>query len=146
MFTNNVDLDEMQHSAAFYLGLHCLQNISFRGCILLHSIWVFTVCKISLLGVSWIQRVNALQNMLSNFSCFCCRPLIFFKLNFWKTLSSFLWDVGSKLWDVRNAKNEAGHHNTDVWSKLWDVRNAKNEAGHHNTDVWSKLWEVRNAK
>ena len=25
-FTNSVDPDEMQHYAAFHLGLHCLQN------------------------------------------------------------------------------------------------------------------------
>ena len=30
-FTNSVDPDEMQHDAAFHLGLHCLQNYSFRG-------------------------------------------------------------------------------------------------------------------
>ena len=30
-FTNSVDRDEMQHYVAFYLGLHCLQNYSFRG-------------------------------------------------------------------------------------------------------------------
>ena len=31
LFTNRVDPDEMQHYAAFYLGLHCLQKYSFRG-------------------------------------------------------------------------------------------------------------------
>ena len=30
-FTNSVDPDEMQHYAAFHLGLHCLKNYSFRG-------------------------------------------------------------------------------------------------------------------
>ena len=30
-FSNSVDPDEMQHFAAFHLGLHCLQNWSFRG-------------------------------------------------------------------------------------------------------------------
>ena len=30
-FTNSVDLDEMQHYAAFHLGLHCLQRYWFRG-------------------------------------------------------------------------------------------------------------------
>ena len=30
-FTNSVDPDEMQHYAAFHLGLHCLQKYSFRG-------------------------------------------------------------------------------------------------------------------
>ena len=32
-FTNSVDSDEMQHNAAFHLGLHCLQKYmySFRG-------------------------------------------------------------------------------------------------------------------
>ena len=30
-FTNSVDPDEMQHYAAFCLGLHCLQQYSFRG-------------------------------------------------------------------------------------------------------------------
>ena len=29
--TNSVDPDEMQHYAAFHLGLHCLQRYSFRG-------------------------------------------------------------------------------------------------------------------
>ena len=29
-FTNSVDPDEMQHYAAFYLGLYCLQKYSFR--------------------------------------------------------------------------------------------------------------------
>ena len=27
----SVDPDEMQHFAAFHLGLHCLQKYSFRG-------------------------------------------------------------------------------------------------------------------
>ena len=31
LFTNSVDPDEMQHYAAFHLGLHCLQKYSFRG-------------------------------------------------------------------------------------------------------------------
>ena len=30
-FTNRVDPDEMQHHAAFNLGLHCLQKYSFKG-------------------------------------------------------------------------------------------------------------------
>ena len=30
-FTNSVDPDEMQHFAAFHLGLPCLQKYSFRG-------------------------------------------------------------------------------------------------------------------
>ena len=30
-FSNSVDPDEMQHYAAFHLGLHCLQKYSFRG-------------------------------------------------------------------------------------------------------------------
>ena len=30
-FTNSADSDEMQHYAAFHLGLHCLQKYSFRG-------------------------------------------------------------------------------------------------------------------
>ena len=30
-FTNSVDPDEMQHFAAFHLGLQCLQKYSFRG-------------------------------------------------------------------------------------------------------------------
>ena len=29
--TKSVDPDEMQHCTAFHLGLHCLQNYSFRG-------------------------------------------------------------------------------------------------------------------
>ena len=29
--TNSEDSDEMQHHAAFHLGLHCLQKYSFRG-------------------------------------------------------------------------------------------------------------------
>ena len=31
MYTYSVDPDEMQHYAAFHLGLHCLQKYSFRG-------------------------------------------------------------------------------------------------------------------
>ena len=30
-FINSVYPDEMQHGAAFHLGLHCLQKYSFRG-------------------------------------------------------------------------------------------------------------------
>ena len=30
-FSNSVDPDEMQHCAAFHLGLHCLQKYLFRG-------------------------------------------------------------------------------------------------------------------
>ena len=40
-FTNSVDSDEMQHYAAFHLGLHCLQSTHF--------------------GVSGIQRVNTFR-------------------------------------------------------------------------------------
>ena len=29
-FTNSEDPDELQHCAAFHLGLHCLQKYSFR--------------------------------------------------------------------------------------------------------------------
>ena len=29
-FTNSVDPDEMQHYAAFHMGLHCLQKYLFR--------------------------------------------------------------------------------------------------------------------
>ena len=29
--TNSVELDEMQHYAAFHQGLYCLQKYSFRG-------------------------------------------------------------------------------------------------------------------
>ena len=29
-FANSVDPDEMQHNAAFHLGIHCLQKYSFR--------------------------------------------------------------------------------------------------------------------
>ena len=32
-FTNSVDPDEMQHNAAFHLGLYCLQKYSFRGIV-----------------------------------------------------------------------------------------------------------------
>ena len=31
VLTNSADPDEMQHSAAFHLGLHCLQKYPFRG-------------------------------------------------------------------------------------------------------------------
>ena len=27
----SVDSDEMQHNAAFHLGIHCLQKCSFKG-------------------------------------------------------------------------------------------------------------------
>ena len=30
-FTHSVDPDEMQHYAAFHMGLHCLQKYLFRG-------------------------------------------------------------------------------------------------------------------
>ena len=30
-FTNSVDPDEMQHCAAFHLGLHCLKKYLFSG-------------------------------------------------------------------------------------------------------------------
>ena len=32
-FTKGVDLDEMQHSAAFHLGIHCLQMYSLISLI-----------------------------------------------------------------------------------------------------------------
>ena len=47
-FTNSVDPDEMQHYAAFHLGLHCLQK--------------------SHLGVCRIQRVNIKHFRLSHVS------------------------------------------------------------------------------
>ena len=31
IITNSVDPDEMQHYAAFHLGLHCLTKYPFRG-------------------------------------------------------------------------------------------------------------------
>ena len=31
LIANSVDLDEMQHHAAFHLGLHCLPKYLFRG-------------------------------------------------------------------------------------------------------------------
>ena len=31
ILANNVDPDEMQHYAAFHLGLHCLRKYPFRG-------------------------------------------------------------------------------------------------------------------
>ena len=39
-FSNSVDLDEMQHNAAFYLGLHSLQKCSFRGFPNTKGYWV----------------------------------------------------------------------------------------------------------
>ena len=30
-YANSVDPDEMQHDAAFHLGLHCLQKYSIKG-------------------------------------------------------------------------------------------------------------------
>ena len=36
-FTNSVDPDEMQHYAAFHLGLHCLPNYPF---------WDFSYTKV----------------------------------------------------------------------------------------------------
>ena len=32
-FTNSADPDEMQHYAAFHLGLHCLQKVLIEGCL-----------------------------------------------------------------------------------------------------------------
>ena len=31
VLANSVDADEMQHYAAFHLGLHCLPEYTFRG-------------------------------------------------------------------------------------------------------------------
>ena len=31
IFPNSTDIDEMQHHAAFYLGLHCLPKFQFMG-------------------------------------------------------------------------------------------------------------------
>ena len=31
ILANSADTDEMQHNAAFHLGLHCLSNYPFRG-------------------------------------------------------------------------------------------------------------------
>ena len=60
-FTNSVDTDEMQHYAAFHLGLHCLQKYSFRG---------FPEYK----GLN-----NDLTHcMLGNFSCFYVVCYFFF--------------------------------------------------------------------
>ena len=42
-FKNSVDSDEMQHYAAFHLGIHCLQKYSYRS---------------TRLGVLRIQRLN----------------------------------------------------------------------------------------
>ena len=32
ILVNSADPDEMQHYAAFHLGLHCLPKYTFRGC------------------------------------------------------------------------------------------------------------------
>ena len=57
-FTNSVsvDPDEMQHDAAYHLGLHCLQNIR--------------------LGVSRIQRAKHMLITLSTSLNICIRGLI----------------------------------------------------------------------
>ena len=58
-FTNSVDPDEMQHYAAFHLGLHCLQKYLFRG---------FTEFK----GLSLVPPILFLVlNMLSAFIFKC---------------------------------------------------------------------------
>ena len=45
-FTNSVDPDEMQHYAAFHLGLHCLPKYPF---------WGFPNTKIQLLHIrGWV--------------------------------------------------------------------------------------------
>ena len=41
-FTNSVDPDEMQHNAAFHLGLHYLQKSGLR----ISRIQLYTVCKL----------------------------------------------------------------------------------------------------
>ena len=45
-FTNSVDLDEMQHYAAFHLGLHCLQGLpQYKGLSIMWClIRVSTIC------------------------------------------------------------------------------------------------------
>ena len=48
IIANSVDPDEMQHYAAFHLGLHCK-----------------SVCQSTCLGVSSIQRVNT-YNMFAS--------------------------------------------------------------------------------
>ena len=50
VFINSTEPDEMQHYAAFHLGLHCLQKYSFRG----H------------LGF-WVRESKAEWNCLGNF-------------------------------------------------------------------------------
>ena len=40
--TNSVDPDEMQHNAAFHLGLHCLRKYLFRGFPVLVQIFNYT--------------------------------------------------------------------------------------------------------
>ena len=59
--------------------------------IMLHYIWVFTVCKSTHLGVSRIQRVNFFP---ANAFCYCrqLRPRL--DLTFWRAWS------GSKLFDT----------------------------------------------
>ena len=44
IFTNSVDLDEMQHYAAFHLGLHCLQKLLFRGVSIIQRVKLMNLC------------------------------------------------------------------------------------------------------
>ena len=42
ILANSADPDEMQHDAAFYLGLHCLQKYPFRGFKFIKGKWKMT--------------------------------------------------------------------------------------------------------
>ena len=78
VFANSADPDEMQHSAAFHLDLHCFCKITHLGVSILqrvrmlHFIWIVTVfCKITHLGVSILQRVNEFSSISSRSPLFC---------------------------------------------------------------------------
>ena len=73
--TNSVDPDEILHYAALHLGLHCLQNYSFRGFLnvnkplitLSHLIYDFYACNFSIV-VRVILFVLILYIPVNNFS------------------------------------------------------------------------------
>ena len=57
ILANSADPDEMQQYAAFHQGLHCLPKYLF---ILLHFIWLFSVCQSTRLVISSRQRFKCI--------------------------------------------------------------------------------------
>ena len=77
ILANTADPDEMQHNAAFHLGLHCLLKYQFRG---------FQYTKESIHGCEALNLCPPFTAIvICSLICWCIGSLYISKLDFWLT-------------------------------------------------------------